>query len=423
MANTVFYSVCPFGTGDLKVGLPTITISSGVATLSTNQSNANIGVGCCIEYGSDKVYISQINSGTSFNVTTRLGAAPNNCENISVVGIYHPFDSLYDAEAQIPSASYDYLKTSSLVTADVQLNIVCYKDHVDGTADTGGNVTISLAGDATRYLKVYTPTLNSEAFLDGHRHNGIWSTTAYVHANTLWQYSPWSQFVGLQVSEPSGVAYYIGPSSGASSTIRCYNNIFRILNSTVKEVVLFNQIASSTTVYFYNNVIYQSQASNTANWGIALQAGYDHTNCVFYIENCTIHAPVGMYRPDVGETDKATVYVKNVLVKTIGFTVTEGLVAFDDQSGVGWGAGSGYNACEDDTAPGSTGNHENLDLSAIFAEDFVDYRTNPEDSNVIGQATNTISSGYSVEISWFSTTVPWDIWAFVNEANELDDIV
>jgi len=57
MTNAVFYSVCPFGTGSIETGSGVISITSGVATLSTEQTG-NIGVGVCIEYNFMKCWIA-----------------------------------------------------------------------------------------------------------------------------------------------------------------------------------------------------------------------------------------------------------------------------------------------------------------------------------------------------------------------------
>lgn len=55
MAKMVPYSLSPYGTGDIKTGSPTITITSGVGVLSVAQTG-NIGVGCCIEYDDPTIY-------------------------------------------------------------------------------------------------------------------------------------------------------------------------------------------------------------------------------------------------------------------------------------------------------------------------------------------------------------------------------
>jgi len=71
MPNTVWYSCSPFETGDIKTGSPTITISSGVATLSVVQTG-NIGCGDCIEYASTAVYIAPNRLGFDSGGTTEV---------------------------------------------------------------------------------------------------------------------------------------------------------------------------------------------------------------------------------------------------------------------------------------------------------------------------------------------------------------
>jgi len=71
MPSTVWYSCSPFETGDIKTGSPTITISSGVATLSVAQTG-NIGCGDCIEYASTAVYIAPNRLGFDSGGTTEV---------------------------------------------------------------------------------------------------------------------------------------------------------------------------------------------------------------------------------------------------------------------------------------------------------------------------------------------------------------
>jgi hypothetical protein len=63
-SKVVFFSASPYGTGDIKTGSPTLTISSGVATLTVAQTG-NIGAGCEIDFGASntKVYIAPCRIG------------------------------------------------------------------------------------------------------------------------------------------------------------------------------------------------------------------------------------------------------------------------------------------------------------------------------------------------------------------------
>lgn len=71
MPAPVFYSVCPFGTGTIETGAGNISITSGVATLTVEQTG-NIGTGVCIEYNSLSCYIAPNRIGFDSGGTTEL---------------------------------------------------------------------------------------------------------------------------------------------------------------------------------------------------------------------------------------------------------------------------------------------------------------------------------------------------------------
>ena len=85
--NNVFYSVSPFGTGTIETGAGNISITSGVATLTVEQTG-NIGVGVCIEYNFLKAYIAPnriaFNSGgtTELEVGTKIEGATSEATGI-----------------------------------------------------------------------------------------------------------------------------------------------------------------------------------------------------------------------------------------------------------------------------------------------------------------------------------------------------
>ena len=70
MTAPVFYSLSPYGTGDIKVAAD-ISISGGIATLTEAQTG-NIGVGCDIEYNSLHAYIAPNRIGFDSGGTTVL---------------------------------------------------------------------------------------------------------------------------------------------------------------------------------------------------------------------------------------------------------------------------------------------------------------------------------------------------------------
>jgi len=72
MPAPVFYSISPFGTGTIETGAGNITITSGVATLTVEQTG-NIGVGVAIEYEADSIaYIAPNRIGFDSGGTVEL---------------------------------------------------------------------------------------------------------------------------------------------------------------------------------------------------------------------------------------------------------------------------------------------------------------------------------------------------------------
>ena len=71
MPAPVFYSISPFGTGTIETGAGNITITSGVATLTVEQTG-NIGVGVDIEYNSLHCYIAPNRIGFDSGGTIEL---------------------------------------------------------------------------------------------------------------------------------------------------------------------------------------------------------------------------------------------------------------------------------------------------------------------------------------------------------------
>ena len=163
----VYYSV---GTSaaDLKTGAPTITISSGTATLSVAQTGY-IGVGDEITYnGATKAYIKAVLSSSVFVVHTATGGQPPNVGGQTVNSITRAFNAIATAEANSTNAAH--LNTANLVAGNFRLYWVCYND---GPFNVAGTTTIfGYTTDATHYITLTvagaTQTVNGVS----HRHNG-----------------------------------------------------------------------------------------------------------------------------------------------------------------------------------------------------------------------------------------------------------
>lgn len=206
---SVYYAVCPGtgGTSDKKTGSPTITISSGVATLSVAQTG-NIGQGFRITYDTSKVcYISKVNSSTSFDVVTATGGTPSNeASPVTVNSITADYASLSAAEAGASDSTH--LNTSNLVTATTILNLVCY---AGASADTSACTISGYTTSADYYINIYAANGGTQS-LSNNRHVGLWSTDYYIldggttGSATFECYGNYVNFTGLQVAK--GVQSY-----------------------------------------------------------------------------------------------------------------------------------------------------------------------------------------------------------------------
>ena len=267
MAANVYYSVSPFGTGDIKTGSPTITISSGVATLSVGQTG-NIGQGCRITYNTSSVcYISGVTDSTHFSVVTATGGTPGNVSGQTVNSIAHEYASLSAAEAGFTDSSH--INNSSLVTADVIVNLVCYYDHDDYTADTASCGLWGPTADETRYINIYTPTGGSQS-INSQRHLGKWSdTTAYRMINTgsycIDSYDvDYTKITGL-LMRSNGGTFLVESGTVSNTTGAC------IIQSTSANGYNLT-INCSGTSYLINTIITGGGVSGN-QWGLRLDGG------------------------------------------------------------------------------------------------------------------------------------------------------
>jgi len=172
MANDVFYSVGA-NTSDHKNGAPTCTISGGVMTFSVAQVSVDIVVGDRVTYDTSKVcYLKSKVAGSNqlqWNVVTATGGTPSaEASPVTVNSIAHEYTSVSAAESGASDANH--INNTSLVAADVVLNIVCC-DFDDTTRWTVTGWTT----DSTRYIKIYPATdtwLNCNEN-QGHRGNSL----------------------------------------------------------------------------------------------------------------------------------------------------------------------------------------------------------------------------------------------------------
>jgi hypothetical protein len=307
LPSDVYHSLSLFGSDDLSNDSPNISITNGVATLSVAQTG-NIGQGDIITYGGHTCYISKVNSSTSFNVITSAGAWPDDHTSVAVTSITHEYGSLSLAEAGL---------NQNLVTADLVMNICCYYDHSDYTADSTGVTFNGWTTDSTRYLNIYTPTGGTQS-INKQRHSGIWDDTKYhlsISANSwvrpLNVNSAYARIHGLQISLPDNTN---NVCVGLSACYSFYGNILKFIGNGLYGIY------NSCSNYVYNNLII----------GFPTGTIFDENVNYYYYNNTFIDCTVGMDR------DSGTNYVKNNLFHGCG-TATTGLTG---------GANVDYNATD-----------------------------------------------------------------------------
>ncbi len=169
----IYYSI---GTsGNKNTITPSITITSGTATLGAAE-NGNVGVGDKITFSGgtqSAVYISAVNSQTSFDVILVDGSTPVN-DSGTVTTITRTFTSVVTAvdEQTSGSGAANLLGDNDLTAtgAGVQLNLVCYKDAVlqEGYVLIDGWTT-----DSTYFITLTAAAASQVASGVSQRHTGV----------------------------------------------------------------------------------------------------------------------------------------------------------------------------------------------------------------------------------------------------------
>lgn len=396
---SVYYAVCPGtgGTDDKKTGSPTITISSGVATLSVAQTG-NIGQGFRITYDTSKVcFISKVNSSTSFDVVTATGGTPSDeASAVTVNSITADYASLSAAEAGASDANH--LNTSDLETATITLNLMCY---AGASADTTAFVIDGYTTTPTYCINIIVSNGGTQSIATN-RHQGAWSSSCYYlqaapsTGNGCIKFQdPDIHLIGLQIDKTNNVGdtacLYYGPSNGAYTVDRC------ILRSSYG--TLSNQYQSGIETYgsgistldVTNTIIYGFAGSTTPMGGTDLSSsGFTVT-----LYNCTIFS----CRDGVNRSG-GTVSATNCAV----FSNT------DDFNGT-----ITVTYCASDDADGTNAIDLNENASGEWAACFTDYSNGDfsvkdTDSHLYDAGTD-LSAYFTTDIIG-TTRSTWDIGAF-----------
>ena len=216
----VFYSIGTNG-ANLATGSPSLTLTSGTATLSAAQTN-NVGVGDVIDYGSGQVFISTVVSPTQFRVQSATGNLPVDFSG-PVSSITRAFNSISSAVAGSVNASH--LNTSNLVTLQKGLTWVCYDDgplNISSTTTIGGYTT-----NAQQFITLTVAAANQVSTGIGQRHQGIAGTGTVVEAGSIGGGAPvfdvaqaYTRFEWLEIDGNSIVSQDGVYVSGSNSILR-----------------------------------------------------------------------------------------------------------------------------------------------------------------------------------------------------------
>jgi hypothetical protein len=283
-ATAVYFSVGQT-TDDLQTGTSTVTIASGTATFSLAQIG-NIGVGDVLTYDTNKVcYISGKTSTTVWDCATATGTAPADISTSTVVSIKRAFSTLSGAE----SGAATLMGTSSLVSANLQLNFPCY---YDSGADTTAVTIEGWTTGADNFIKVYTPNDTATEANFSQRHEGVWDEGKYrielAHSGNggiIDIQEPYFYIDGLQIytlsdNNPRGIG--VNDQSAYIS-----NNIIKNYQPDLYNYGTGIWVFDGNSAYIWNNIIYGFKfGEENPNFGGGIVFAFDNNG---YAYNNTIY--------------------------------------------------------------------------------------------------------------------------------------
>jgi hypothetical protein len=296
----------------------------------------------------------------------------------------------------VKSAGGDYTSLSAaeageqadLVAADEQLDIECY-----AMSDTTNVVWSGWTTDATRYVRVYTPT--------SERHNGKWDTTAYrldvtnpSNGHVLRIDINYLRLDGLQISLTAGansqaiLANFLLDNGGtwiSNCVIRSVAGGFTNLQG-----VFLNRSAAVSKMW--NNVVYQD--GGPSGYGIDnASSNFNHLN---YLYNNTVHG----FATGITRGSGLSPVAKNNLVQSCTTCYAS---TYD--------AASTNNISEDATSPNAA--FRNLAVSFVDEANF-DFHLAAGDTNAKDAGADLSADAnlaFSTDVDGETRSGTWDIGA------------
>lgn len=404
-----------------------LTISGNTATFASAIAN-NIGVGDVIQYDSDNngsidalAFISGRYSSTSYKVQNVSGGTPTATAAADQDwGIYHAYESLWDAEAGIENtginASLQNFDTwtggANLTTGGGKTwNIACYNDGIDTLQVVIDGWTTS----AQNYLRIFTPTSSTEVGTS-QRHNGKWSTSGYrlevdtgsmLTGGVIDINSKYVRIEGLQIFlTTTGGNYYVisfcnNPSCAAgASDYYLSDNIFKE-KSTMALVagealvdLYQDPINTNVNMYVKNNILYSTNVRVPTGIWIGSSVGS------IYLYNNTIKKVVRGI-----EVDNPTTVAKNNLVQDSSDDAYHATSNFD--------SASDYNISDDSTTTGGANDKASSTVTFVDSANS-DFRLSTRDTVAFGAGVNLSTDSvypFNNDIQNLIRATPWDIGA------------
>ncbi|MEI8361274.1 MAG: fibronectin type III domain-containing protein [bacterium] len=400
----IYYSVGQ-NTLDHKTGLPSISITSGVATFSVAQTATNMGVGDKITYnGATVAYIAGKISTTQWNVVTKLGAVPADVTNQAVNSIAHAFSSLNAATTG--ASGVNFLNTADLVSNNYQLNFPCYYDT---GADTAAVAVSGYTTGVNNFIKIYTPNNILSEVNQSQKHAGKWDNAKYRldvttdAASALNSSIAFLKIAGLQIKLTKTNYTYavirLGTSGNGGDEIEFSNNIVTGSFSgagTAQGVEAYNEYANK--ILIYNNIVYGIK--NGVSPMNAIINNYVRNNKVFIYNNTVYDSYVGI------ATNYFPATVKNNIVQS---TIASNYAA---TGGGSFFASSTNNLASDATAPGT--NPQNSKTVSFLNLGALDFHLSSSDATAKNAGINLSADAnlpFSTDIDGQYRTGMWDIGA------------
>lgn len=308
-ATVIYRSVGPGKTAALATGAGNALAISGTSADFASALPDNVGVGDVIQYDADNdgtvdalAVICGRNSANSYVVATTAGGAPAAVSGDLDWSIFRAYTSLANAGVGTENSGiYSTLGNfdtwsggCNMVANDFVWQIACYADAAD---TTNAGFSQSWNGDATHYLRIYTPVDPSEVG-GSQRHAGKWTTTAYrLEVNTGDAISVTCNFLrieGLQIRNLGVTAMFtmgivVMPATGTTLDYRAAYNILWGLSSSAYDYhdgMQFNGSLTSGTIRVWNNIIYDYRGTGSFSFGLDILIG---ANAYIYnntIQNC-----------------------------------------------------------------------------------------------------------------------------------------